>query len=213
VTATPSRPAKTIRSDGGRQSASPLSEFDSNVGDRLRALMLRQGKSLQKLAAFSGLGEKKLGAVAMGEIVPTINFLWKIANALGVPIGSLISARPRRGMFVLRKAKRSVISSSDGRFTSRPLFPHDCKRLVEFYELTIAPSHAAESEAHAPGTLESLVVVRGHIEITAGKEPTQRLEEGDAIVFDSDVPHTYRNLGSSEALLYLVMSYINLTDA
>jgi len=87
-------------------------------------------------------------------------------------------------MYVLRKAKKNVISSKDGRFTSRALFPHDCKRLVEFYELTIAPRHAENSEAHASGTLESLIVVRGQIEITAGKEPAQRLEEGDAIVFE-----------------------------
>jgi XRE family transcriptional regulator, regulator of sulfur utilization len=204
---------KTIHSDEGPQSASPLHNFGSSIGERLRTLMLRQGRSLEKLADYSGLGKKKLGAVAVGEIVPTINLLWKIANALGVPMGSLISVGQRRGMFVLRKANESIISSSDGRFTSRALFPHDCKRLVEFYELTIAPRHAVYSEAHAPCTLESLIVVRGHIEITAGKEPTQRLEEGDAIVFEGDVPHRYRNLGSSEALLYLVMSYINLTAA
>jgi XRE family transcriptional regulator, regulator of sulfur utilization len=190
-----------------------LNDFGWSIGDRLRMLMLHQGRSLEKLAAFSGLGKKKLGAVAMGETVPTINLLWKIANALGVPIGSLISMRQRRGMFVLRKAQKNIISSSDGRFTSRALFPHDGKRLVEFYELTIAPHHAVHSEAHAPGTLESLIVVRGDIEITAGKEPTQQLEEGDAMVFEGDVPHRYRNLGSSEALLYLVMSYVNLTDA
>ncbi|WOJ90860.1 cupin domain-containing protein [Methylocapsa polymorpha] len=179
----------------------------------MRALVLRQGGSLEKLAALSGLGKKELGAVATGEIVPTINLLWKIANALGVPFGSLISARQRGGMFVMRKAKKDIIASSDGRFTSRSLFPHDSKRLIEFYELTIAPRHTAHSEAHTPGTLESLVVVRGDIEITAGKEPTQRLEAGDAIVFEGDVPHTYCNLGSSEALLYLVMSYINLIEA
>jgi quercetin dioxygenase-like cupin family protein len=175
--------------------------------------MLSQGRSFDKLAAYSGLGKKQLDAVAGGEIVPTINLLWKIANALGVPFGSLTSARQRRGLFVLRKAKKKVLSSSDGCFTSRALFPHDCKRLVEFYELTLAPNHAANSEAHASGTLESLVVVRGHIEITAGKEPAQRLEEGDAMVFEGDVPHRYKNLGTTEALLYLVISYINLAGS
>jgi XRE family transcriptional regulator, regulator of sulfur utilization len=168
---------------------------------------------LEKLAALSGLGEKKLNAVARGEVVPTINLLWKIANALGVPVGSLISAHQRRGMVVLRQPNKKVLSSNDGRFTSRALFPYDCKRQVEFYELTIAALHAVNSEAHAPGTLESLIIVRGEIEIKVGKEATQRLDEGDAIVFDGDVPHIYRNLGSSEALLYLVMSHVDLIDA
>lgn len=183
------------------------------MGERLRELMARQGRSLERLAAASGLGEASIGKLADGEIVPSLNILWKIANALGVPVGSLISGRRRRGTFVLRNSDKSVISSSGGHFTTRPLFPHDCKRLVEFYELNVAPGHVEHCEAHAPGTLESLVVVRGSVEVTSGKEPAHRLGEGDAIVFEADVPHAYRNLGQVAALLYLVMSYVNVADA
>lgn len=193
-------------------SLSSSGEFGSSLGERLRALLLRQGRSFETLATFSGLDKRKLDRLAMGEIVPTIHHLWKIANALGVPFGSLIPAHKGRDEVVLRKAAKTVIASSDGRFTSRALLPYDSHRLVEFYELTIAPKHVAQSEAHGAGTLESLVVVRGQIEITAGKEPAQRLEEGDSMMFEGDVPHSYRNLGSSEALLYLVMSYINLKE-
>ncbi len=189
-----------------------MSDFGWTLGDRLRALLHRQGRSLDTFATFSGLGKKKLEGLAMGEIVPTLNHVWKIANALGVPFGSLVSPQRNRDEVVLRKAAKQVIASSDGRFTSRALLPHDSRRPVEFYELTIAPEHVAQSEAHGAGTLESIVVVRGQVEITAGKEPPQRLDEGDAMIFEGDVPHSYRNLGSSEALLYLVMSYIDIAE-
>ena len=175
--------------------------------------MAEKGRSLKRLAEYSGLGQKKLSALAAGDVVPDDQSLWKIANALGVPFGSLISTPRRQGSFVLRKAEKNVISSSDGRVTSRLLFPHDSQRLVEFYELTIAASHAADYQAHMPGAVESLIVVRGRIEVTAGKEPPQRLEEGDAMVFEADVPHIYHNLKSSEALVYIVMSYLSLIDA
>jgi len=175
-------------------------------------LLLRKGGSFDSLAIFSGLGRKKLDRLAQGETVPTISQLWKLANALGVPFCSLISSRKTRDEVVLRKAAKQVIASTDGRFTTRALLPHDDQRPVEFYELTIAPSHVEESEAHGAGTRESVVVARGHVEIVAGKERPQRLEEGDAMVFDGDVPHSYRNLGSSEAVLYLVMSYMNFAE-
>ncbi len=191
---------------------SSLSDFGWPLGDRLRALLLRQGRSLDTFATLSGLGKKKLEGLAMGEIVPTLNHVWKIANALGVPFGSLVSPPKNRNEVVLRKATKQVITSADGGLTSRALLPHDNQRLVEFYELTLAPQHLAQSEAHSAGTLESIVVVRGQVEITAGKDPTQRLDEGDAMIFQGDVPHSYRNLGASEALLYLVMSYINLAE-
>ena len=38
-------------------------------------------------------------------------------------------------------------------------------------------------------------------------DEVHRLEKGDAILFEADVPHTYRNPGETDALMYLVMTY------
>jgi quercetin dioxygenase-like cupin family protein len=46
------------------------------------------------------------------------------------------------------------------------------------------------------------------IEITVGHDRPVHLREGDAIVFEADVPHSYRNVDPSEAVLYLMMTYI-----
>lgn len=189
----------------------PLYDFAANIGDRLRRLMLREGVSIEKLSEFSGVAQGKLTRVTSGEMVPTISLLWKIANVFGVPFGSLISNRERRGSFVLRETQKTVLSSSDGQFTSRALFPYSSRRLVEFYEITIAQGHAEHSIAHVPGTIESLVVARGKVEITPGREKPQVLSKGDAMVFEADVPHIYKNISKTDAVLYLVMSYDNLT--
>ncbi|WP_309550556.1 cupin domain-containing protein [Rhizobium rhizogenes] len=45
------------------------------------------------------------------------------------------------------------------------------------------------------------------MEIIVGKQPPYILGEGDAILFDADVPHIYRNMTSTEAVLYLVTTY------
>ncbi|BGE87806.1 MULTISPECIES: cupin domain-containing protein [Methylosinus] len=94
---------------------------------------------------------------------------------------------------------------------SRALYPYDWRRPVEFYHLTIAPSHIERSEAHAPGAKEDLVVARGSIEIVVGREPAVQLDEGDAVDFVAAVPHSYRNLGVVPAV-YLVMSYADAGD-
>jgi quercetin dioxygenase-like cupin family protein len=44
------------------------------------------------------------------------------------------------------------------------------------------------------------------VEITVSGE-RRLLETGDAILFEADSPHSYRNPGSSEAVMYLVMTY------
>jgi quercetin dioxygenase-like cupin family protein len=50
------------------------------------------------------------------------------------------------------------------------------------------------------------VVSRGKVEIETGGG-VHALGAGDAVVFEADAPHAYRNAGDVEALMYLVMTY------
>ena len=188
--------------------ADPSQELPAIVGANLRRHRTRQGYSLDRLASLSGVSRAMLGQIENGKSAPTISLLWKIATALGVPFATLISSRQLSGTAVLRRDDAKILASSDGRFTSRALFPYESERRTEFYELRLAPNHTEHAEPHAPGTIENLVVTQGTVEIVAGREAPQLLGEGDAIVFQADVPHRYRNMRSAEAILYLVMTYV-----
>lgn len=183
-------------------------EISALTGQNLRRLRTRRGYSLDRLAKISGVSRAMLGQVETGKSSPTIAILWKIAAALDVPCGSLIAEPRDTALHVLTHARAKVLSASEGRFQTRALFPYESERKVEFYELRIAPHHTEVAEAHRPGTVENLVVSRGTVEIVAGRHPPQILGEGDAILFEADVAHSYRNMTGSEAVLYLVSSYI-----
>ncbi len=182
------------------------SDLTPVVGANLRRLRLRRGLSLERLARLSGVSRAMLGQVELGQSAPTINVLWKISLALGVPFSALISSRPSGGVAVLRGEQAKLLTSHDGTFTSRALFPFDEPRRVEFYELRLAPRALERADAHAPGTVENLVVSRGAVEIEL-EGAAHRLEQGDAIVFEADVPHAYRNPLDGETVMYLVMTY------
>ncbi len=177
------------------------------VADRLKRLIHREGGSVERLAELTGIQPVELLRIEAGAERPTIGILWRIANALGVPFGSLVAIKERRGVLVIRKNETTAIRSRDGGFISRPLFPYDCRRPVEFYQVVIGPNHIERAEAHAPGTKENIVIAKGSIEVIVGREPPVQLDEGDATDFLADVPHSYRNLGVVPAVLYLVMSY------
>src|SRR5262249_53111939 len=98
------------------------------------------------------------------------------------------------------------LSSMDGSFVSRALFPYDGPRRVEFYELRLLPGGVEEAGAHAAGTIENLVVNQGKVEIQIGNE-RHPLGKDDAILFEADVNHVYKNVGDTEAVMYLVMTY------
>ena len=201
------------RDDGGStpgRSApiDPVIDLPIIVGRNLRRLRVRKGYSLERLAKQSGVSRAMLGQIETGKSVPTIGLLWKVATALAVPFASLITTDEPRGTRVFRRSSAKILSSNQGLFTSRALFPFDGERQVEFYELRLAPLHCESADAHARGTRENLVVAKGIVEIVSGSERPVTLGEGDAIVFEADVPHSYRNLGSDVAIVFLVMTYV-----
>jgi transcriptional regulator with XRE-family HTH domain len=182
-------------------------QLAATVAERLKRLIAGKGLSFERLAELSGVDSDELSRIEAGVAAPTLGHLWRIANALGVPFGSLVASKERRGVLVIRKNEPQIVVSADRNFLSRPLFPYDSQRPVEFYHVVIGPSHTERAEAHAPGTKENIVVAQGSVEIIVGKEPAVQLDEGDAVDFLADVPHSYRNLGVVPAVLYLVMSY------
>lgn len=147
-----------------------------------------------------------LGQIELEQSTPTITVVWKISTALGVPFSALLSEADGTSAQILPAARARILRSHDGSFSSRALFPFDQQRSVEFYELRLAPHATEEADAHAPGTTENLVVTVGTVELVVG-DRVHRLETGDAILFVADVPHVYRNPGSAETLMYLVMTY------
>jgi transcriptional regulator with XRE-family HTH domain len=176
------------------------------VGRNLRRLRTHRGLSLERLAKASGVSRAMLGQIELGQSAPTINVIWKIARALGIPFSALISTTAQSGTRVMRSSQAKRLASHDGRFASRALFPFDEPRRVEFYELHLAAHAVEQADPHPPGTIENLVVTAGTVEIDRGDEH-HVLNAGDAILFEADVAHVYRNAGNVDAVMYLVMTY------
>lgn len=192
------KPADTVPND--------TAELAASIGRNLRRLRTRHGYSLERLAAASGVSRAMLGQIELGKSVPTISLLWKVARALDVPFSALNIDSPPSSTVVMRGEKAKVLRSADGSFSSRALFPYDGGRSVEFYEMEIAPHAEENADAHAPGTIENLIVTEGEVEIIAAGE-RHHLKAKDALIFQADVPHTYRNPSGKKAVFYLVMSY------
>ena len=177
-----------------------------SIGQNLRKLRVRGGYSLERLAQLSKVSRAMLGQIELGKSVPTINVLWKIARALDVPFSALNIDDQFQSSRLMRLSDSKRLTSHDGSFTSRALFPHDTERLVEFYELELVAGGSEHAYAHAPGTTENLVVTEGEVEIRTGGT-SYRLKKGDAIFFQADVPDTYHNPTGQKSVMYLVMKY------
>ncbi|MDH4608566.1 helix-turn-helix domain-containing protein [Pseudomonas sp. BN102] len=189
--------------------------MDDPIGQRVASNLLRlrskRNLSLDGLSRVSGVSRAMLAQIESGRSVPSIKVLCKIAQGLKVSVAAFLDDRAFDGVAVLpaRQSKRLV--SSDGSFVSRALFPFDCSRQVEFYELRLAGLATEDSPGHAPGTQENLVVAQGVLEIGVNEERFL-LATGDSILFYADQPHAYRNPSDSEAVAYLVTTYAERLD-
>jgi transcriptional regulator with XRE-family HTH domain len=182
-------------------------ELSATVGHNLKRIRSRQGLSLERLARAAGVSRAMISQIELGRSVPTIGLLWKLARALGVPFAALISDSTASGTVLMPSATAKTLTSADGRFTSRALFPFESERRSEFYKLSLAARSEEVAVPHAPGTVENIVVASGAVEIeVAGRR--HHLQTEDAILFEADVPHVYRNRGDVPAVMYLVMSYV-----
>src|ERR1700728_1034335 len=104
---------------GGSEVNDASAELSAILGRNLRRLRTQRGHSLERLAKLSGVSRAMLGQIETGKSTPTISLLWKVATALDVPFATLLAAETTSGTAVLRREEAKLLSSSDGRFTSR----------------------------------------------------------------------------------------------
>jgi transcriptional regulator with XRE-family HTH domain len=190
------------------QAVKPIEEnLGLLVAQNIRRLRMRRNLSLEGVSKLSGVSRAMLNQIELARSVPTINVVWKIASAFGVPFSTLITSHDAERMVLLPASQAKILTSATGDFSSRALFPFGGERRTEFYEIRLKGGCIEDAEAHSPGTTENLVVVKGMLEITLENE-IQRLSEGDAILFVADKPHSYRNPQKEEAVAHLVMTYV-----
>jgi len=176
------------------------------VGANIRLFRMRRGISGADLARFAGLEEADVADIEDGRTFPAIDVVWRLSSALDMPFGAILSGGLGNRAAVSRRAEAEVLASTSGGFTSRPLFPLEGDHKAEFYELRLAPGAIERSPAHAAGTTENLVVVRGEAVIETD-EGSHALNEGDALYFFADVPHAYQNASAGELVMHMVITY------
>jgi transcriptional regulator with XRE-family HTH domain len=195
------------RSTIGKERPSPgSSELGALVGLNLRRIRTTRGLSLERLARASGVSRAMLSQIELAQSAPTITTLWKIARALNCQLSALITSQAAGGIRVLRAANAKILTSRDGKVSLRALFACGQPRLAELYELRLAPLAIERAEPQPAGTVKNLVVSSGSLEIAVG-DVHHTLVAGDAIQFEADGPHEYRNAITAETVIYLVMTH------
>ena len=176
------------------------------VGATLQRMRLARGLTLEDLSRIAGVSKSMLSQIEREKANPTIAITWRLANALGVQIGELLSSETRAVdlIRVVDAHEIPTLPGSHAGYSLRILGPMDLAGKYEWYELTLQPGGELASQAHDPGTNEHLTVVTGTVELEVGAEK-RKIKHGATARYPADQNHVIRNAGKTEAKALLVV--------
>ena len=186
--------------------STPPSLEPPRVGSTLAALRSARELSLDELSRQAGVSKSMLSQIERNQANPTVAIVWRLANALGVPLNQLLGDdKPSAPLIATVPAHATPsLRNPDGSCELRILGPIELAGQFEWYELTVQPGGALESQPHEPGSREHLSVLGGQLEVQAGTERT-KLKSGETARYAADLPHAIRNPGKSAASALLVV--------
>jgi transcriptional regulator with XRE-family HTH domain len=177
------------------------------IGSKLRRLRLRKSMGLVELSRHTGLSPALLSKLERDVMHPTLPTLLRIALVFSVGLDYFFVPEPKPLLEVVRKADRIRLPDSP-----------DAKKVAYYFESLDFPvpqraftSYFAEFESiemkdarfHEHPGIEFLYVISGKVELHT-RTAKYELSEGDAIYFDSTVPHAYRKAGVRRATALVV---------
>jgi XRE family transcriptional regulator, regulator of sulfur utilization len=176
------------------------------VGETLAALRQDRSLSLDELSRQAGVSKSMLSQIERNQANPTVAVVWRLANALGVPMAELLGGeKPNQPQIATVPSHATPsLRSPDGHCELRILGPIELAGQFEWYELTVQPGGALESEPHEPGSREHLSVLSGTLEVQSAEAMTL-LKAGETARYAVDQPHAIRNPGKSPAQALLVV--------
>jgi len=155
------------------------------------------------LALRTSLSKTSISTIESGTGNPSLETLWRLADALGVTLGMLLGEHALLEPEVVRRGGGAAFASSSG-IRGRVISVARREHRAEVMELTFEGPVHHESPRHPPGTEEMLICIRGRMEVGPANR-TIEVEPGDAVVFQADQPHVYG--ASAEAQALLIMFY------
>ena len=171
------------------------------IGENLKTL--RGSVSVLELARRSGVARNTIAALERGDGNPTVDTLYALADALGVPLSSLLEA-PEEGAHVVRAGDGAHVEGAalDAHLLERIDRPG---LLGELYAIRFHPGAARQAPPHPFGVDELLHVHFGSVRVGPADAPVA-LGPGDYARYSGSVPHVYEALGGEAAGTLLMLT-------
>jgi transcriptional regulator with XRE-family HTH domain len=174
------------------------------VGQLLRQLREERGISIRQLGRLSGLSANALSMIERGLTSPSVSTLYRLTDALNVPITALFRQNQAQEAIVFRSVtERTRVPFPLGvweglggeAFTGR----------MQPFMLTLESGAESGQDKIVHTGSEFVVCLRGKLEYEVeGKQ--YLLDAGDSLLFAARLTHRWRNPGNTVTNAIIVLS-------
>lgn len=180
-----------------------------DIGTRLKAVRESRGMSQRELASRAGLTNGTISLIEQNKTSPSVASLKSLLDALPMTLSEFfaeVENTPAPKYFYAADEFTELSPQDiglDGRRTAR----------LSLRQLGDASRHALQilHERYPPGTdtgpemlshesEEAGIVISGIIEVTVADQ-SRVLNPGDGYIFDSRLPHRFRNIGKEDCIV------------
>lgn len=174
------------------------------VGQLLRQLREERGMSLRELSRISGLSANALSMIERGLSSPSVSTLYRLTDALGLPITALFRQDQAQEPIVFRSVTNrtrvpfplGVWEGLGGEaFTGR----------MQPFMLTLESSAESGKEKIVHTGHEFVMCLRGKLEYEV-EGNFYTMEAGDSLLFTARLTHRWRNPGKTVTNAVVVLS-------
>ncbi|GAB2694394.1 helix-turn-helix domain-containing protein [Nocardia thraciensis] len=162
------------------------------IAAALRRERGRVGLSLTEVARRAGVAKSTLSQLESGVGNPSIETLWALCVALGIPFSRLLDP-PRPRVQVIRAGEGPVLASSQADYQVALLAASPPNARRDIYRISAEPGQPRRSEPHSRGEVEHLILAAGRALVGPAADPVE-LGPGDYICYPGDRPHIFEAL-------------------
>lgn len=186
-----------------------MSELEPpNVGARVQAFREQLGLSMRGLAELCGLSPNTISLIERGTTSPTVSTLHQLATALRVPITALFEAKPGEARVIqTRPSQRPFYGSAAAQMES--LGSGLRGQSLQSFLVTLAPGADSGPKTMSHSGHELVYCLAGTLEYEIDGQH-YRLAVGESLVFESVLPHCWRN-SCSEPTVFLLAFQSDVT--
>ncbi|WOF24434.1 XRE family transcriptional regulator [Microbacterium betulae] len=166
-----------------------MEDLRTRIARTLRRERETAGMSVSELARRAGISKATVSQLEGGSGNPSVETLWALGDALGVPFAVLVDQRAAPPHLV-RASGIPGVPSESAPYVATLLAASPPHARRDIYLIQAEPGRPRDSEPHLRGTTEHVVLISGEALVGPADAPV-RLTPGDYLSYPGDEAHVF----------------------